>query len=251
MPVFIPPAPEFGGLYAYVIQGFMHGQSVDDHHYIIALRDANQNPVQLRVNRGGATLNRNLPTDPDPGRSRAAQEMPVLTAFYSLNYPSVEFSQPPPPPPPLPPPPNPPSPTGFFPVRNSPSYTPNAGYYPFSETGFMNFFPSQTLSGGNSGFIVSDGFIRGRSRINTAGYGGSGAGADFQGSYIFDRTPFITLPSGIITIQLDTKLDHVWDYAFTRVSRDELFLTAIGRVPRPGVATGRMTRIEDQPFLVF
>jgi hypothetical protein len=251
MPTFIPPAPEFGGLYAYAIQGFMHAQSIDDQDYIIGLRDANQNPQPLRVNRGGATLNKTSPNDPDPGRSRAAVEMPVLTAFYSLNYPSAQFSQPPPAAPPHPPPPNPPAPAGFFPVNNSPPYTPNVGYYPFSETGFMIFFPGQTLSGGNTGTIVSDGFVRGRTRVNTAGYGGSGAGADFQGSYKFDRTPLLALPTGVITIQLDTLANHVWDYAFTRVSRHELLLTAIGRVPRPGVGTGTMRRIEDQRLLVF
>jgi hypothetical protein len=115
----------------------------------------------------------------------------------------------------------------------------------------MVFFPGQTLSGGNTGTVVSDGFVQGRSRINTAGYGGSGAGQDFQGSYLFDRTPFFALPSGIITIQLNNLLDHVWDYAFTRVSKDELFLTAIGRVPRPGVGTGTMKRIEDQQLHLF
>lgn len=239
-----PPVFRLEGLYAYVIQGFMHAQSIDDQNCIIGLRDAQQNPRKLDVNRAGATLQRNA-SDPDPGRSRTPLEMPVLTGFYSLNYPSSQFSQPPPPAAPHPPPPNPPTPSGFFPITKSPPYTPNTGYYPFSEVGLIAFFPGQTFTGGN----ITDGVVRGRTRINTAGYGGSGAGASFGGSFKIDRTPFLALPSGFITIQLDTLLDHVWDYAFTQTSEKELFLASIGRVPRPGVATGTMRKIKRQPPL--
>lgn len=246
-----PPLFKLEGVYAYVIQGFMHAQSVDDQKYIIGLRDARQNPRKLDVNRGGATLQRKAAADPDPGRSRTAVEMPILTGFYSLNYPSAQFSQPPPSAPPHLPPPNPPSPEGFFTIKKSPPYTANTGYYPFSETGLIVFFPGQTFSGGNAGTLVSDGVVRGRTRINTSGYGGSGPGATFGGSYKIDRTPFLALPSGFITIQLDDLLDHVWDYAFTQTSEDELFLASIGRVPRPGVATGTMRKIEVQPHLIL
>jgi hypothetical protein len=250
MPIFMPQAPEFCGLYAYSIQGLMHGQNIDNHNYNIGLLDENRNKRELEVNKGGAELRRDRQNQ-NPGRSRTAAEMPILTAFYSLNYPSAQFSNPPPDAPPEPPPPNPPSPAGFYPVRNFPEYTPNVGYYPFCETGFMSIFPGQTLSGDDTPRLIRDGFVQGRMRINPAGYGGSGEGANFQGSYKFDRTPFIALPSGFITIQLDNPLNHVWDYAFTRVSKDELFLMVAGRVPRPGVGTGTMRRIQDEPLRFF
>ena len=239
-----PPLFRLEGLYAYVIQGFMHAQSIDDQNYIIGLRDANNNPRTLDVNRGGATLQKTAPTDPDPGRSRIAVEMPVLTGFYSLNYPSAQFSQPPPPAPPHPPPPTPPTPAGFFPIRNSPPYTPNTGYYPFSEAGMMLFSPDRIFSGSA---VVRDGVVRGRTRINTAGYGGSGLGASFTGSYKIVRTALFALPSGFITIQHDARPDHVWDYAFVQLSKSRLQLAASGRVPLPGVATGTMRKTRAQP----
>src|SRR6185503_1090753 len=115
--------------------------------------------------------------------------------------------------------------------------------------GFMNILPD--LSSGNPLPFIRDGFVQGRMRINPAGYGGSGEGAYFEGSYKFDRTQFTALPSGFITIQLENPLNHVWDYAFTRVSKDELFLMVAGRVPRPGVGTGTMRRIQEEPLRIF
>lgn len=236
-------ALDFDGFYVYMIQGFMHAQSTDDQHYDL-------NNKEIVVNRGGAELGTDE-QNPDPGKTRPALELPIFTAFYSLNYPSSQFSNPIPPATPHVPPPAPPSPSGFFPAGNAPTYTPNTGYYPFSETGFMIFFSGETLS--DTGTVISDGFVRGRSRVNTAGFGGRGRGADFQGSYKFDRfsfgirgSRFATLPSGIITIQFDNLLSVVWDYTFMQVSQNELLLSASGRVPRPGVGTGTMRKSEQQ-----
>lgn len=245
-----------GGIYGYTIQGFMHARSIDDQNYIIALnRDGQGGPRGLNVNRAGATLRREAPTDLDPGRSRTAVEMPILTGFYSLNYPNVEFSDPPPPPPhPIPigarPDDEPPTPSlnrppgmGFYPIA-SPDYAPTTGYYPFSEVGWMLLTPTGVFGPPGS---LNLGTIRGRTRINTAGYGGSGDGANFTGRYRFDQAAAGTLPSplpsGFMTIQLDADLDHVWDYAFVQLSADDLILTVIGRVPRPGVGTGTMRKI--------
>src|SRR2546425_5000558 len=125
------------GLYAYTIQGFMHAQSLDNKHdYIVNLAPRpNETQRPLEVNRASANL-RAAATNPTPGAPRPAQEMPILTAFYSINYPK------PAPPPEIPNPPNP------IPLQNSPTYRPNTGYYPFSEVGFMNFTPSAVLSSG-------------------------------------------------------------------------------------------------------
>lgn len=105
------------------------------------------------------------------------------------------------------------------------------------------FFYPGGLPEGTLPLIV--GRLHGRARVNTAGYGGSGDGADFTGSYKYDQMtgnmPF-RLPSGFITIQFNTLLDHVWDYSFVEVSPNEFFLAATGRAPRPGVATGTMKR---------
>ncbi|HLN99436.1 MAG TPA: hypothetical protein VK208_13325 [Pyrinomonadaceae bacterium] len=221
------------GLYAYTVQGVMHAQSLDNaHDYIVALAarpGETQRP--LEVNRAGATLTTNA-ANPTPGASRPAQEMPILTAFYSINYPEPVR------------PPDIPNPVNPIPVQNSPSYRPNTGYYPFSEVGWMLISPLSVLA--SEGLPPSIGTIVGSTRINTAGYGGSGAGAGFKGKYKFDQLgglfPFY-LPSGIITIQLDAQLSHVWDYSFVQVSDNEFALAASGRAPRPGVATGTMKKI--------
>jgi len=49
--------------------------------------------------------------------------------------------------------------------------------------------------------------------------------------------------TGVITTQFDGKPNHVWDYTFTQISDDEIFIAANGRAPRPGVGTGTMRKI--------
>jgi len=214
------------GLFAYTIQGFMHAQNIDNQNYIVVQHDRNNNAVPLQPNQGGATLDD--PNKEDPGRSRTAFEMPVFAAFYSSHYPPA------PTPPPTGPEPNP-SPVGPF-------YTPTVGYYPFSETGLLNFITYRSLAA--DGSVQSHGVLRGSCRVNTGGYPGLRA-APVHGNFKFDEFIFGTLPTGIITIQFDNRPDHVWDYAFVQVSNDEILLESHARVPRPAVATGTMKRLID------
>jgi hypothetical protein len=230
------------GLFAYSIQGLMHAQSLDDQHYDL-------NNKRIVVNRGGGEL-RTDAANPNPGRPRPAAnqpvpELPILTAFLSLNYPSAQFSNQPDQPPIVPPtpkiPPPLPPPPGYFPIQNAPAYTPNTGYYPWSETGFMEFELSDSIGG-----LVVSGLVKGRTRVNTGGFGGLMQGAPFTGRYQWDQLVGFaneSLPTGIITIQFDALLAAVWDYAFVQISADEYIISASGRVPRPAVGTGSMRRI--------
>lgn len=246
---------ELSGLYVYTIQGLMQAQSVDNQEYIVALRESAANPdgnLPLEVNQANVELKTDA-QNPDPGAVRPAFEMPILTGFYSLNYPV------PPKPPPTRIPHNPNfSPSGFPEGFQSPvlpprtettpdigyAYTPNSGYYPFSESGFMIFTPDDAPE--FSFFVPQKGSISGRCRVNTAGYPPRRAGR-FTGRYVFDvnrENNIISFdPTGVITIQFNGFRSHVWDYAFAVVSSEELFVAANARVPRPGVATGTMKKI--------
>lgn len=168
-------------------------------------------PASSRVNQAG------YGSTADPNfAQRPAAPMPVLTGYAA------------PPPPPVQP------------------YTPNTGYIPFSETGYMIF----TL----------DGFVSGARRINAGGY--PGPGSTFKGAFKFNNTTSWILRSwliltGVITTQRDDLPRHVRDYTFVMVSSDEVQLTALAHVPRPAVGTGTMKRIDASaladvwPFTLF
>ena len=102
------------------------------------------------------------------------------------------------------------------------------GFYPCAEVGYIDFRSPDDAEGW--------------ARVNTAGYS-SNALAHFKAGYRFDHDP--DLITGFITLQFTDLPNHVWDYAFVRVSDDfaEFLLSVAGRFPRPGTLTGTMRLI--------
>ena len=122
------------------------------------------------------------------------------------------------------------------------------------------FFTPNTPKGNST---ASEGTVIGWRMVNTSGYAGTN-GAAFVGSYKFLGTPSkpkqlgsignYTGPIpllGAITTQFVHPVDipgmanHVWDYIFVMVSEKEMQLTANGRFPRPGVATGVLQKTDS------
>jgi hypothetical protein len=228
--------PNINGQYGYTIQGFMHGQGFDSHKYLRILPGG----LQLELNLADAVLELDPNSIPvpnsDPGRSRVPGEMPLFTGFYSAHYPVLKT------PPTKEQEPNT-NPAGPF-------YTPTVGYYPFSEIGFMTLGEREQEALHSGGLY---GTVAGWRRLNIAGY--PGLGSTFTGRYKFDPAPAVGGPgivhpapgavgnTGFITTQRDGTPQNVWDYTFVQISDDELFLTANGFMPRPGIGTGTMKKI--------
>ena len=151
---------------------------------------------------GEATVNLN--------GQREGFELPAMTAFHPSHFP-----QPP-----------------QIPI-GSPAYTPEAGFYPYSEIGVMMF--------------ANDGGISASSRLNTSGY--LSLLLQFEGRYLFDAPGgglghverVQDLATGQFTlIHNQDPRPLIWDYTFAFINKDEALLMAGGRSPRPATLTGRM-----------
>ena len=123
------------------------------------------------------------------------------------------------------------------------------GFYPFSEIGYMFFGPYPSTAVGHRGTVS------GRYRVNTGGYPNMRF-AQFVGAYSFDPEAewlpdWGHIPLGLITTQTANPAlwDHLWDYAFVMTTIDEMYISANARLPRPGVATGTMKRIQPSALL--
>jgi len=191
----VPTMKSIVGWWAYTLQGFMRAQ----------------NPV---------------------GRSLDFSQAYPLAIGFSVNLADMTLqptgAPPAPPSTKLNPTPAPPEFTGFRPVDFQNPYaagTP-AGFYPFSEIGYIHFGPDP------------DDAIEGWLRENTCGYD-LNANQHVTGKYKFDANN----ATGVYTIQLDVVTNHIWDYHFVTVSDDEIKLQAAGRLPRPAVGTGILRRM--------
>jgi hypothetical protein len=193
------------GTFAYSIQGLMRAQNLGNQKYIAPASA----PINVGLGGAGFFPNPDWPNLPPWG------ELPVMTAFYPTQYP---------------PPPPPATTNGPSAPPAGPPYSPNVGYYPYTEVGVM---------------VFDKGAVSGVMRVNTAGLANGQAG-HFTGSYGFDAVPpGAGLPIGMITIHLEPPFqNHYWDYAFAMVSKGSVLLVTGGRLPRPAMGSGTLTKIE-------
>jgi hypothetical protein len=112
------PVSELHGGFAFALQGWMRAQKQGSHNYI--------NPGAGTLVTVGLAISTNF-TSPEWPQLPEVGELPVATAFYPSQYPQPQ----------------------------TPAYTPNVGYYPFSESGVMFF---------------ENGRVNGVIRVDTAGW---------------------------------------------------------------------------------
>ncbi|MGH7469745.1 MAG: hypothetical protein ACRENP_17485 [Longimicrobiales bacterium] len=149
-------------------------------------------------------------------------EYPAIAAFYPTEYP-LPYPKPKEPPTPA-------QPVSGVP-QTAPPLTPTVGYFPLVESGIMTF---EKFSSG------VDGAFRG----NYAGYP-SPAYVEFTGQIAYGGLTGIV--TGVISLRFSG--NHIWDYGFIKVSKDEVTLMTLSRVPRPAIASGTMKRIKGHPTL--
>ena len=162
----------------------------------------------------------------------AATGFTVNLASYAPLLPVVPPGMPPQPPSvALNPPPMIPELTGWRPVDfvNPYSSGSQAGYYPFSEIGYLLFGPSPTIAHAVSGWF----------RINVGGYD-SNDNIAVKGAYLLDANTV----TGVFTVQLTPLPQAIWDYHFVIVDKDNILVHAAGRLPRPAVASGKLRRMK-------
>jgi hypothetical protein len=202
---------QLSGIYAYTFQSFVHAQDIDTQIFHGPLWDQVGNGLD--------------PSDPlhnppmNPSTAPKA-ELLVMTAFYPRLNPLVN-----------------PAPSPFLPqatIPHEPSYVPDAGYYPFSEAGWMEFDGA--------------GNVKGKIRINLAGFACDGGEVDIDGGYKFLNYIIggnYPIPAGTITVKWPAMWGgHVWDYSFFVVSAEEIQLMALGRRHHPAVGTGTLKRLK-------
>jgi hypothetical protein len=186
----LPTVDSIAGWWAYSLQGFMWAQNA------LNGKSLDTSKLTYKVNQAG--YGGLLPVSPGP--------------------------------PPVPPPLSLPAPIPLLPELDG--YRPDAfavpypkgsqaGYYPFSEIGYVIF--------GVNGSV--DGWFR----VNDAGYDSDDNG-HFRGSYKLDANGV----TGVYTIQLDDFHNHVWDYHFVTVTDKLILLQAAKRLPRPALGTGTL-----------
>lgn len=136
-----------------------------------------------------------------------------------------------------------------LPVAGKPAPALQAGYMPFTESGYMRFAP--------------DGTVSGRLWFTIAGTTNYPMPFHSHGRYAFDdavNDQGIVLPAGAISLQFDNfppsdafpggfnLSKFLWDYTFIMTSNDEIYLATAGRYPRPAIASGTLKAMQEAAF---
>jgi hypothetical protein len=206
--VFVDPFPKIVGQFGYTLQGVMRVGNVSNRNAVNPnlLNDPLGMNGVLKVNLAGATL---LPgaNGPVDTMMTPLDQIPQLTGFQPDTF-KAPINR---------------DPAGpiLYPTGHP------SNFYAFAEIGFLEFREEEHSI---------EGWIRG----NDGTIPSSDENSHCSGKYKFDDMDGLT---GIYTIQFDTLQNHVWDYAFVRISDDEIAISVAGRLPRPAVGTGTLRRL--------
>ena len=191
----------YSGTYLIQLQGLMHGRSRDDARY--------EADADYRV----GLVN---PAPPITIESYCPAAKPYVAAFQNEDHPPAGGSP--------------------SPLPELSDFAPMAGYYPFTETGFLT--------------LLADGAASAILWLNVAG--------DFRASPLalpagrWELNPpsiHASPPAPLVAVTVakdrpDPKPDFVWDYLMTFLSTKKGTIMTAGRQMRPATASGKVWRVQ-------